>query len=200
MMAVVIGLTGSIASGKSTVSTMFEKLNIPVVDADKLSRVVVEPGEEAYRKIVHAFGEDILLEDKQINREKLGRLIFSDKMKRQKLNEIVHPAVRKEMIAEKERYLSQGEKAVVLDIPLLFESNLAHFADKTIVVFVDQEVQIDRLMKRNNFTREEAMDRINSQMSLSEKVKLADEVIDNNGSIENSYEQLLHILKNWGIF
>ncbi|WP_077621280.1 dephospho-CoA kinase [Sediminibacillus massiliensis] len=199
-MAVVIGLTGSIASGKSTVSTMFEKLNIPVVDADKLSRVVVEPGEEAYRKIVHAFGEDILLEDKQINREKLGRLIFSDKMKRQKLNEIVHPAVRKEMIAEKERYLSQGEKAVVLDIPLLFESNLAHFADKTIVVFVDQEVQIDRLMKRNNFTREEAMDRINSQMSLSEKVKLADEVIDNNGSIENSYEQLLHILKNWGIF
>jgi|SRR5699024_5128625 len=198
-MALIIGLTGSIASGKSTVSKMFNDLDIPVVDADKLSRDVVEPGEEAYEEIVKQFGDNILLKDKTINREKLGSIIFADEEKRKQLNNIVHPAVRKAMLKEKDALIEAQEECIVLDIPLLYESNLTHYVEKIIVVYVDEEIQQERLMKRNGYTEEEAKQRIKSQMPVKEKASLADAVIDNNGTINESYEQLLSLLKKWQV-
>ncbi|MYL34155.1 dephospho-CoA kinase [Pontibacillus yanchengensis] len=198
-MTVVIGLTGSIASGKSTVSLMFDEFNIPVVDADKLSRKVVEPGKKAYNDIVEEFGHDILRDDQTIDRKALGTIVFNDEEKRKKLNSFVHPAVREEMLQERDYYVAEGFKAVVLDIPLLFESDLAHFVDKVVVVYVDEETQLKRLMERDDSSREESLSRINSQMPVSEKANKADEVVDNSGSKYESYKQLEAILHRWEI-
>src|SRR5690625_3642877 len=121
-MALIIGLTGSIASGKSTISSMFSEFNIPVVDADKIAREVVQPGEKAYIEIVKAFGDKILKEDLTIDRKKLGSIIFADDDKRHQLNSIIHPAIRETMTFQKDQYIQSGEKCIVLDIPLLFES------------------------------------------------------------------------------
>jgi len=195
----IIGLTGSIASGKSTVSLMFDEFNIPVIDADKLSREAVWPGEDAYNEIIAAFGEEILREDLTLDREKLGRIVFADEEKRKTLNQIVHPAVREKMLAKRDAYVKRGEKCVVLDIPLLFESKLTHLVDKTLVVYVEETVQLKRLMERNGYAEEEAMQRISSQIPVKEKASLADEVIDNNGSKFESFQQLETILKSWEV-
>ncbi len=196
-MTVVIGLTGGIASGKSTVSNMIKKMGITVVDADQISRDVVEIGKPAYNQIVDVFGVEILQEDHTLDRGKLGALIFSDPKRREQLNKIVHPEVRKEMLLQVEEEKKQGAKAVVLDIPLLFESRLTYMVDKTILVYVDEHTQLERLMHRNNYTEEEAKLRIQSQLPLKDKRKLADEIIDNNGSIENTQTQLEAVLKKW---
>ncbi|AEH46907.1 dephospho-CoA kinase [Parageobacillus thermoglucosidasius] len=196
-MALTIGLTGGIASGKSTVTKMIRELGIPVIDADQIARDVVKMGEEAYNQIIQAFGQEILQEDGEIDRAKLGAIVFHNEQERKKLNAIVHPAVRQRMLAEKEAYVQKGAKTVVLDIPLLFESELTHLVDKTIVVYVDDDVQLERLMKRNGFSKEEALARIQAQMPLREKVKKADAVIDNNGTIEETKQQLWQIFKRW---
>src|SRR5699024_4933867 len=159
-MSLVIGLTGSIATGKSTVSLMFDDFNIPVIDADKIAREVVYPGEDAYKEVVKSFGEKILRSDGTINRERLGEIVFSNESKRKQLNEIVHPAIRKRMTEKKETLLAKGEKCVVLDIPLLFEGKSEKYVDRIIVVAVDEDIQKERLMSRNQFTEEEAMQRI----------------------------------------
>jgi dephospho-CoA kinase len=196
-MALTIGLTGGIASGKSTVTEMIRGLGIPVIDADQIARDVVKAGEEAYEQIIQTFGQDILQENGEIDRAKLGAIVFYNEQERKKLNAIVHPAVRRRMLAEKEAYVQKGAKTIVLDIPLLFESELTHFIDKIIVVYVDDDIQLERLMKRNGFSKEEALARIRSQMPLHEKVKKADAVINNNGTIEETKQQLLQILKEW---
>jgi len=198
-LALIIGLTGSIATGKSTVSLMFDDFDIPVVDADKIAREVVFPGEKAYNEIVKTFGEEILREDKTINRPELGAIVFTDEEKRNKLNNIVHPAIRKKMINDRDALVQQGYKCVVLDIPLLFESKLTHFVDKTIVVYSDPDIQLERLMERDNYTEEEAKQRINSQMPAKEKAALSDAVIDNNGTKFDTYEQLEKLLKEWNV-
>lgn len=198
-MTLTIGLTGSIASGKSTVSLMFDEYGIPVVDADKVSREVVRPGEEAYDQIVKTFGSGILRADGTLDRPQLGSIVFNDEKAREKLNGIVHPAVRKKMKLDKEAYFEAGADCVVLDIPLLFEGNRTHTVDKTLVVYVDEEVQVKRLMERNQFTEEEAWQRISSQIPIGEKAKMADRVINNNGSKYESYEQLREILTEWKV-
>ena len=195
----VIGITGGIASGKSTASNMVREMGFTVIDADYASRVVVEPGQKAYGEIIDQFGESILHEDGTLNREKLGAIIFTDEEKRKQLNRIVHPAVRTYMNEEREAAFERGEKIVFLDIPLLFESKLTHMVDKTVLIYVDQDVQLQRLMARNNLTEEQAKARINSQMPLSEKKALADEVIDNNMDIERTRSQLVSVLDKWGI-
>ncbi|MED4833236.1 dephospho-CoA kinase, partial [Geobacillus stearothermophilus] len=164
---------------------------------DEAARAVVRPGEEAYRQIVAAFGPGILRADGEIDRAKLGAIVFNDEQQRKVLNAIVHPAVRKKMLAEKEAHIRSGAKTVVLDIPLLFESGLTHWVDKVLVVYVDDDVQLRRLMARNGFTEEEALARIRSQWPMAEKVKRADAVIDNNGTIEETRRQLLAILHQW---
>lgn len=196
-MTLIIGLTGSIATGKSTVSSMFDDFNIPVVDADKISRHVVRPGEKAYDKIVEAFGHEVLKGDKTLDREKLGSIIFADEIKRKQLNRIVHPAVREEMLEQRDAYVKSGVACVVLDIPLLFESKLPHFVDKTLVVYVDEKVQLNRLKERDGYTEEEANQRIQSQIPIKEKAKKANAFIDNNGTKQESYKQLEELLKKW---
>ncbi|PGY10026.1 dephospho-CoA kinase [Bacillus sp. AFS031507] len=198
-MSLVIGLTGGIASGKSTVSNFFKEMDITVVDADIESRLAVMKGESAYFRIIEEFGRDILLEDGEIDRQKLGAIIFHHAEKRQTLNEIVHPEVRKRMRDQVEQAIKNSEEVVVLDIPLLFESKLTYMVDKTLLVYVDDETQLKRLIERNNLSVEDAEARIRSQMPLSEKIRLADAVIDNNGSIADTKKQLLEILVQFGI-
>ncbi|MDQ1144788.1 dephospho-CoA kinase [Bacillus sp. SORGH_AS 510] len=198
-MALVIGLTGGIASGKSTVSNMFKEMKIPVVDADVEARLAVMKGEPAYSKIIATFGRDILLEDGEIDRQKLGAIIFHQAEKRMLLNEIVHPEVRKRMMGQVEKAKESGEELIVLDIPLLFESKLTYMVEKTILVFVDYDIQLQRLIERNNLRVEDAKARIHSQMPLNEKIKLADAVIDNNGTIEQTKTQLINVLTKFGL-
>ncbi len=196
-MTVVIGLTGGIASGKSTVSNMIIKMGIKVVDADQIARDVVEIGKPAYNQIVKVFGKEILQHDNSLNREKLGALVFSDQKKREQLNKIVHPEVRKEMLHQVNEEKELGSDAVVLDIPLLFESKLTYMVDKTILVYVDEEIQLQRLMNRNGYNKDQAKLRIQSQLPLKDKRKLADEVINNNDSLEKTKSQLEDILNKW---
>ncbi|WP_330501414.1 dephospho-CoA kinase [Peribacillus frigoritolerans] len=196
-MGQIIGITGGIASGKSTVSLYLQELGFTIVDADLASRAVVEPGEEAYHQVVKAFGEDILLTDGNIDRVKLGSIIFNDQEKRLLLNGIVHPAVRNWMRVKTEAALSSGEETVFMDIPLLFESKLTFMVDKTLLIYVDEQVQLKRLMNRNGLSETEALARINSQMPLADKKALADAVIDNNGDINETKRQVKTILSKW---
>lgn len=198
-MALVIGLTGSIATGKSTVSNMFKSLNIPVVDADKIARQVVEPDTETYSEIIEVFGEEILHDDRTLNRKTLGQLVFSNEEKRKQLNEIIHPAIRKEMLRQRDNLIKLGNRCVVLDIPLLFESKLMHFVDKIIVVYVDEAVQLKRLMERDGYSIDEAKQRIQAQMPVSKKAKMADAIVDNSRTKQESYNQLVAILEKWQV-
>jgi dephospho-CoA kinase len=198
-MSLVIGLTGGIASGKSTVSNMLKEMDITVIDADVEARLAVEKGEPAYQKIIAEFGDDILLDTEEIDRVKLGSIIFHDAEKRQLLNGIVHPEVRNRMNNQVEAAKLRGEQVMVLDIPLLFESNLTHMVEKTILVYVDRDIQLNRLMERNDLSLEDAEARISSQMPLSDKVALADAVINNNGSISETKKQVIEVLTGWGI-
>lgn len=198
-MPLVVGLTGGIASGKSTVSNMLKEKGVTVIDADLEARLAVEKGEPAYHEIISYFGREILFEDGTINRAKLGTIIFNDEEKRLKLNSIVHPDVRKRMIDKRDKAIGNGENLVVMDIPLLIESKLTHMIDKILLVYVDEKTQLKRLMKRNHYSEDEALSRINSQMPLKEKVSLSDAVINNNGTIEETRNQLDYILKEWNI-
>lgn len=198
-MALIIGLTGSIGTGKSTIANKFRDLDIPVVDADLIAREVVEPGKDAYQDIVATFGKEILQNDKTLDRKALGNIVFNNEAKRKQLNAIIHPAIRKEMVRQRDEWVRNGKECVVLDIPLLYESRLTHYVDKVIVVYVDPEIQLQRIMDRDQSTEEEAKSRINSQIPVSEKAKKADAVIDNNRSKEESYRQLKAILEDWGI-
>lgn len=195
----IIGLTGSIASGKSTVSKMLKKKGFPIVDADEIARLVVEPGSPVLVEISHLFGQAILLEDGSLNREKLGERIFGNAEERQKLNGIIHPAIRKEMLKQKEQWISSGSNTVILDIPLLFESRLQSFVDKIIVVSITPEIQKARLMARNVLSEEEADARISSQLPLKEKEQNADAVLYNNESVKHTESQLDGILSDWNV-
>lgn len=195
----VIGITGGIASGKSSISQYIKDMGFTVIDADLASRAVVEPGQEAYTEIISVFGEELLLPDQRINRTKLGAIIFHDDEKRLLLNGIVHPAVRKWMLEQKEEAFQNGQCTVFMDIPLLFESKLTYMVDKTLLIYVDADIQVERLMKRNQLSEADAMARINSQMPLAEKIALADATVDNNGPLETTKLQTRNILKEWGI-
>lgn len=199
MSNLIIGLTGSIASGKSTVAKMLEEVGLPIVDADLVARIVVEPGTPTLEKISEVFGKEVLLENGELNREKLGEIIFHNPAKRVELNSIMHPAIRQEMLRQRDELTEAGEPHIVMDIPLLFESHLQHFVEKILVVSVTEENQLTRLMERNHLSKEEALARIATQLPLSEKEKGADAVIYNNRELENTRTQLLAILKEWDI-
>ncbi|MDP4170944.1 MAG: dephospho-CoA kinase [Bacillota bacterium] len=196
-MSLIVGLTGGIASGKSTVSNMISEMGIRVIDADIEARLAVEEGEPAYHKIIEEFGTDIVAATGDLDRQKLGNLIFHNKEKRLRLNEIVHPEVRRRMNEQKESAIRKGEKIVVLDIPLLFESELTYMVDKTILVYVDLPVQLQRLCARNSLSEHEARARVDAQMPLAEKIHLADATINNNGTVEETKSQLMNIMNAW---
>ncbi|GEN82238.1 dephospho-CoA kinase [Sporosarcina luteola] len=193
----IIGLTGSIATGKSTVSRMLKEKGYKIVDADEISRQVVEPGSTVLEEIASVLGSDLILPTGELDRDKLGALIFNDPLEREKLNKIIHPAIRQEMVRQKEFWLEKGSHTVIMDIPLLFESKLQSYVEKIIVVSVAPSIQRERLMARNNLSLEEADARITSQLPVSEKEKGADAVINNDGTLEETERQLDAILSKW---
>lgn len=196
-MTLVIGLTGGIASGKSTVSQMIKEKGIRVVDADIIAKEAVSKGSAALHQIVQTFGEEVLLPNGELNRQQLGAIIFSDEEKRKKLNAIVHPEVRKEMLEQRDEGVSNNETFVVLDIPLLFESKLEGLVDRIIVVYTTPDLQLSRLMNRNDLSEEEALNRIHSQQPLEEKCQKADRVIENTKDLAFMRKQLENILNEW---
>jgi dephospho-CoA kinase len=190
----ILGLTGGIATGKSTVTAMLRERGIPVIDADQIAREVVEPGKPAYEAIVRHFGRDILLADGQINRKKLGEIVFSDEAERQKLNAIVHPEVRRVMREEAEAAERNGAAIVFMDIPLLFESKLQHMVDKIVVVYAPASVQLARMIERDELDEEQAHKRLRAQWPIEQKKRLADFLIDNTGTREETERQVERLL------
>ena len=183
----VIGLTGGIASGKSTVSDALVKLGAIIIDGDKIAHRTMEPDQPAWAAIVEHFGPKILKPDRTIDRAKLGAIVFDDSEQLKALNSITRPWISKDINSELAAMrLAQPEAVLFLDIPLLYEAKMDKMCDQIWVIWVDRETQIERLMKRNNFTRDEAVKRIDAQMSLDEKARLADIVIDNSASIEET--------------
>lgn len=180
-----IGLTGGIGTGKSTVAKLFRTHGWVVVDADQIAKQVVEPHEPAFEAILTVFGDDIVDEETgALDRDKLGRIVFQDQEKRLQLNEIVHPAVRERMTAEAEEAFDYGAEVVVLDIPLLIESDLFHLVDCTVLVYATKEQQLERIMERNGLSKEDATTRIHAQLPIDEKRGKVDDIIDNSKGFE----------------
>ncbi|MBH0203552.1 MAG: dephospho-CoA kinase [Nitrospira sp.] len=174
-----IGLTGGVATGKSTVAKMFGRCGAVVIDADQLAREVVRPGKPAWRDIIHAFGTGVLNPDRTINRRVLGSIVFSHSGKRRRLERIIHPRVAREQQRLTRLAAKTDPDAVVLyDVPLLFEAGIDARVDTIIVVTADRETQIARLGKRNGLSRSEALRRIRSQMPMKRKCRLADFLLD----------------------
>ncbi|CAM3488463.1 dephospho-CoA kinase [Brevibacillus invocatus] len=190
----ILGLTGGIATGKSTVTGMLRERGIPVIDADQIAREVVEPGKPAYDAIVGHFGRDILLEDGQIDRKKLGEIVFSDESERQKLNAIVHPEVRRVMREEAETAEKNGASIVFMDIPLLFESKLQYMVEKIVVVYAPAAMQLARMMERDELEEEQAQKRLRAQFPIDQKREEADFLIDNSRTREETERQVENML------
>ncbi|GAB6099257.1 dephospho-CoA kinase [Halanaerocella petrolearia] len=175
-----IGLTGGIASGKSTVAQLLSELGVEVLDADKIAHQLMEPGTEVWELIVEEFGKDILLSSNEIDRKKLGDIIFNNNYAKEKLDEITHPFI----IAEIKNRLEElrVEELVVVEVPLLIEANMMELFDEIWLVYVPQKIQVERLMARGDLDQEEALARIKSQMPLEDKKDYADRIIDNSGN------------------
>ncbi|MDW7662879.1 MAG: dephospho-CoA kinase [Bacillota bacterium] len=184
-----IGLTGGIGSGKSTVTNYLKNKDYIVIDADVLAKTVVEPGEKAYFDIVTAFGESILNSDGSINRKQLGDIIFQDEVQRKKLNEIVHPEVRRLMM-ELLHEFSFHNTLIFADIPLLIESNLMSGFDEVWLVYAPEEICVDRIMKRDGISREDALLRIRAQMAIDEKMTVSDLILYNTADLEFLFRQI----------
>lgn len=190
-----IGLTGGIASGKSTVATILKQLGATVINADELSREVVQPGNEAWKEIVGTFGADILQSDQTLDRKKLRTMVFNSPEARKKLEAIIHPKVRA-LAEERIRELAAaGRSTIVYEVPLLFEGQLHLWLRPVILVASDVNTQKQRLRDRDHLTDTEAQQHIDAQMSLDEKRKLADYVIENNGSLDDLEHQVKSILE-----
>lgn len=186
---ITFGLTGNIAMGKSTVTKTLRAHNIPVVDADIVARQVVEPGADGLAQIVESFGQEYLLEDGTLDRIKLGNLVFTNKDKRNVLNHIMSPLLNDESSLQIKKLHDDGHEIVGWDAALLCENGNADRYRPLIVVHCTQEQQLERLMKRNNLTQEQAMNRIESQMPVAKKIAMANYIIDTSGSIEYSIKQ-----------
>ncbi len=179
-----VGLTGGIATGKSTVVRMLVRKGARVIDHDDLVHSLQEPGQPVWKRIVETFGRDILDADERIDRKKLGALVFDNENRRKILEGIVHPAVLGEAQRQREEIARQDGQAIILsDIPLLLEVGMQGLFDLVLLVYAPPEVQILRVMKRNNLSREEAIARLKSQMSIDEKLKFADLIIRNDGTM-----------------
>ncbi|XP_024626461.1 dephospho-CoA kinase isoform X2 [Medicago truncatula] len=190
----IVGLTGGIASGKSTVSNLFKSNDIPVVDADVVAREALKKGSGGWKKVVEAFGEEILLDNGEVNRPRLGQIVFADPDKRQFLNRLLAPYISSGIFWEVVKLWSKGYKVIVLDVPLLFEAKIDKFTKPIIVVWVDPETQIQRLLARDNSSEEDGRNRVNAQMPLDVKRSKADIVIDNTGSLDDLNEQFQNVL------
>lgn len=192
----IIGITGGIASGKSTVSNYLIRCGYSVVDADQVARQVVAPGTSGLKKIVQTFGPKILTGDGRLNRQKLGQMVFNSPNQLQKLNEVLQPLIRQEIIRQLTALQRADHQLIFLDAPLLFEQHYDALCDLVMVVVVSPAIQLERLMKRNQLTVEQAESRIKSQMPLAAKEALSDLVIDNNSTIARTERQVQQWLDN----
>lgn len=192
----VIGLTGGIATGKSTVSEILSKLGAEIIDADRVGHQIYMPGTEAWEDLISTFGEDILLPDKTINRPMLGKIVFGDKEALNKLNQIVHPRMYKKFEEEIEmkRKRNNNRGVVVLDAAILIEANWLSLVDQVWLVVADHNTVLERLCKNKGFTPEHAKSRVSSQLKDEERRRYADVVIENNGTLSEVRE---HVNEAW---
>jgi len=186
----IIGITGSIACGKSTVSNYLKSKGYIVIDADKIGHEALDD-DYVKEKLVLAFGNEIL-EDNKISRQKLGELVFGNSSNLNVLNSIIHPEIRKKILEKIDK--NNDKELIFIDVALLFEAKFDDLVDKIIVVYVDKNTQLTRLMKRNSISKKEALSRIVSQMSPIEKGKLGDYTVNNNLDVINTYEQVDKVL------
>lgn len=190
----VIGLTGGIASGKSTVSEMFRAHNLPILDADLIAREIMEPGGSVLKALSIEFGHDILQEDGKLNRRRLSKIVFDDKHALAKLNAITHPIIRKKTVEQIDGHRMQRARACVVDAALLIEAGFTDIVDVVVLVALDQKLQLERFMNRDSITLEDAQRIIENQMSLQEKMNYADYIIDNSRDIEFTRQQVDELL------
>ena len=191
---IVVGLTGGLATGKSSVARLFQDCGAIVIDADVLAREAVEPGRPAWRDIVRIFGRKVLQPDRALDRRTLGRIVFGNRAKMKQLNAIVHPRVAREQNRLTREIASKELDAVIIyDAPVLIEAGAHNRMNKIIVVAADQATQIKRLCNRSHFSRAEALRRIRSQLPLAQKIKLADYVIDGTLSFEQTKNEVQRI-------
>ncbi|OGP30359.1 MAG: dephospho-CoA kinase [Deltaproteobacteria bacterium GWA2_57_13] len=179
-----VGLTGGIATGKSTVASMLRELGAKVIDADQLAREIVQPGQEAWKEIVEAFGKEILRQDQSINREKLRRIVFQDEKARKRLEAITHPRIRALAQQKMQKLAADGAAIVIYEAPLLFENRIHLWLHPVILVACDRITQEQRLQQRDGLNEDEIQQHLNAQMSLDQKRRLADIIIENSGSLE----------------
>lgn len=189
-----IGLTGGIGSGKSTVADIFRKYGFPIIDSDKIAREIVEPYKEAWQEIVQYFGKGILNSDNTLNRNKLGDIIFHDPNKREKLNQITHPIIISRILADAKE-LQKRNKHVIVEVPLLYESNIENLFDLIIVVYVDKSTQLQRVVERDQIGQTLALAKINAQLSLEIKKDKADFVVYNNDGFDKTKQQVESIIE-----
>jgi len=193
---VYIGLTGNIASGKSTAAKFFEELGCYSIDADQISRIVMQPDGGAYGQIVRLFGEGVLAPDKTLDRAKIRNIVFADQAMRKKLEEIVHPAILEYERKEVGRIKGRDDKAIIItQAAVTIEAGTQDRFDKLIVVYVEQEVQLKRLMERDNISAEDAKKIIDAQMPIDEKLKFAQYVIDNSGGLTNLKQEVERVFE-----
>ena len=186
----IIGITGSIACGKSTISNYLKSKGYIVIDADRIGHEALDD-DYVKEKLILAFGNEIL-EDNKINRQKLGELVFGNSSNLNVLNSIIHPEIRKKILEKIDK--NNDKELIFIDVALLFEAKFDDLVDKIIVVYVDKNTQLTRLMKRNSISKKEALSRIVSQMSPIEKAKLGDYTVNNNLDVINTYEQVDKVL------
>lgn len=189
-----VGLTGGIASGKSTVSGFFKKLRIPVIDADQMARDSVKPNTKAYREILKTFGKEVMKKDRTLDRARLSEIVFSNPSKKERLEKLTHPEIFKRILKKIREIKKQGHPLAIVDAALLFESGLNQQMDKTILIHANPEIQLQRLKSRDGLSEDQAKKRIGVQMPDSQKERLADYIIDNSGSPEETYRQLLEVI------
>ncbi|MGI6066179.1 MAG: dephospho-CoA kinase [Bacillota bacterium] len=190
----VIGLTGGIASGKSTVSRVLEKQGAKIIDADIIARDIVQPGCPALAEIVKVFGKETLLPDGRLDRVYLGQKVFQNQSLRKVLNSITHPKIREQIIEELRKIERESPEAIaVVDAPLLIEAGLVDMVDEVWLVALPEEVQVNRLMNRDGLSQEEAKRRIGSQLPLAEKQKYAKHIIDTSGSINDTVNKVVKL-------
>ena len=193
----IIALTGGIACGKTTLANMLRELGAPVIDADAISRSLTAPGGKALPALREAFGGEVFQDGQTLNRAALAARVFQDPEQLRKLNAVTHPLIIERMQSEIERCRKSGAPVVVLDVPLLFETGLDRLADETVCVSAPLPVQLRRLMTRNGLTEEQAMARIQSQMPLSDKEKLADQTISTDRPLEELRALMGHLYRQW---
>ena len=189
----VLGLTGNIGCGKSSVSTIFMENNINIVDADIVARQIFDD-KDLINEVFSTFGESIKNQDGSLNRKALANIVFNDDEKLITLNNLTHPKIKQKILSKVEEYKNQGEKIVVIDAALLIEDDYLPYIDKLILITCRKDIQINRIMARDNCTKEEAISRINSQMSQEDKAKFADCIIDNSNSFEELEKKVLELI------